>query len=216
MSRVFDISLPYSSDLPAWPGEPKPTIEYLEQIATGGVANVTKLTACVHFGTHMDAPMHFVEGAGGIDSIDLNALVGSAYVIDMRGVSAITSDDLDRADIPVNANRVLFRTDNSDLWNDLGHDFYEDFVAITPDGADWLVARGMIFVGIDYLSIETYHTKDFATHKKILGACIAVVEGLDLRGVAAGQYQLVCLPVKLAGRDGAPARAILIDEKVSE
>lgn len=216
MSRIIDISLPYASTLPAWPGEPKPMIEYLEKIADGGVANVTKLTACVHFGTHMDAPMHFVEGAGGIDTIDLNALVGTAYVVDMRGVLAITADDLERANIPADAKRVLFRTDNSELWNDLGHDFYEDFVAITPEGADWLVTRGMTFVGIDYLSIETYHTTDFQTHKKILGARIAVVEGLDLRNVAAGQYHLVCLPVKLAGRDGAPARAILIDEKVSE
>lgn len=215
MSQIIDISLPYSSELPAWPGEPKPTIEFLEQISKGGVANVTKLTACVHFGTHMDAPMHFVEGAGGVDGMDLNALVGLAYVVDMRGVKEITAKNLERANIPADVKRILFRTDNSDLWNDMGHDFYEDFVAITPDGADWLVARDMTFVGIDYLSIETYHTKDFATHKKILGAGIAVVEGLDLRNVGSGQYQLVCLPVKLAGRDGAPARAILIDEKES-
>lgn len=215
MSRIIDISLPYSEALPAWPGEPKPALEFLEQISEGGVANVTKLTACVHFGTHMDAPMHFVDGAGGIDGIDLNKLVGPACVVDMRGIKEITSIELKRAEIPADAKRILFRTDNSELWNDLGHEFYEDFVAITPDGASWLVDRGVVFVGIDYLSIETYHTTDFATHKTILGAGIAVVEGLDLRNVAPGEYQLVCLPVKLADRDGAPARAILIDEKES-
>lgn len=215
MSRIIDISLSYSPDLPAWPGEPKPDLEFLEQISGGGVANVTKLSACVHFGTHMDAPMHFVDGAGGVDGISLDKLVGPALVVDMRGVTEINADNLGAANIPDNTVRILFRTDNSDLWNNPGHDFYEDFVAITPDGAEWLVRNGVIFVGIDYLSIETYHTTDFATHKTILGAGIAVVEGLDLRNVDPGTYQLVCLPVKLADRDGAPARAILIDEKES-
>jgi len=215
MSRIIDISLPYSDALPAWPGEPKPAIEFLEQISEGGVANVTRMTACVHFGTHMDAPMHFVEGAGGIDGIDLNKLVGPAWVVDLQGISKITAGDLANSNIPEGTKRILFRTDNSELWNNPAHDFFEDFVAITPDGASWLVNRGVVFVGIDYLSIETYHTTDFATHKTILGAGVAVVEGLDLRHVNAGKYQLVCLPVKLVGRDGAPARAILIDEKES-
>lgn len=215
MSRIIDISLPYSAALPAWPGEPKPAIEFLEQISEGGVANVTKLSACVHFGTHMDAPMHFVEGAGGIDGIDLGKLVGPVWVADMRGISKITAEDLENSDIPEGTKRILFRTDNSELWNNPAHEFFEDFVAITPDGATWLVDHSVVFVGIDYLSIETYHTTDFKTHKTILGAGIAVVEGLDLRHVDAGEYQLVCLPVKLAGRDGAPARAILIDEKES-
>ena len=209
MRRYYDITLPFSPRLPAWPGEPKPVVERLLNIADGGVANVTRVDGCVHYGTHMDAPLHFIDGGNGIETMPVDVQIGPALVVHLPDADAITAGLLDAQDIPGSTERLLFKTRNSDLWNDLDHAFFEDFVAIAPDGAEWLVERGVRLAGIDYLSIETYHTEDFPTHKILLGADIAIAEGLDLRAVEPGLYEMACLPMKIVGADGAPARVVL-------
>lgn len=210
MTRTyFDVTLPYSEILPAWPGEPQPKITKLSDMAMGGAANVTHVSACVHFGTHVDAPVHFVPGRAGVDEIEPERMIGEAWVVDGRGYSQIDSAFLEQAEIPKGAEQVIFRTDNSALWDKLDHPFNPDFVAVTPDGAEWLVDAGVTMVGVDYLSVESFHTVNFDTHKILLGAGVFVVEGLDLRFVESGAYGFACLPMKIVGADGAPARVLL-------
>ena len=210
MSRTyFDITLPYSPRLPAWPGEPKPVIERLKNIGDGDHATVSRIDACVHYGTHLDAPMHFIHGQSGTETLPVDVLMGPTLVVAMPDADAVSSEHLEKQYIPDGTARILFKTRNSDLWNDLDHEFYKDFVAISPDGAQWLVDRGVKLVGVDYLSLETYHSTDFIVHKTILGAGIIAVEGLDLRNVAPGRYEMACLPMKIVDSDGAPARVVL-------
>ena len=209
MRTFYDITLPFSPRLPAWPGEPKPVVERLLSLNNGDVANVSRVDGCVHYGTHIDAPLHFIDGGNGIEAMPVDVQIGPALVVHLPDADAITADLLDAQDIPPATERLLFKTRNSDLWNDLEHEFFEDFVAVTADGARWLVDRGIKLAGIDYLSIETYHTKDFPAHKILLGAGMAIAEGLDLRAVEAGLYEMACLPMKVEGADGAPARVVL-------
>ena len=209
MRKFYDITLPFSPRLPAWPGGPKPVVERLLSLEDGGVANVSRIDSCVHYGTHMDAPLHFIDGANGIEAMPVDVQIGPALVVHLPDADAITADVLNAQDIPDGAERILFKTRNSDLWNDLDHEFFEDFVAVAPDGAEWLVERGIRLAGIDYLSIETYHTEDFPTHKILLGAGMAIAEGLDLRAEQPEIFEMTCLPIKVSGADGAPARAVL-------
>ena len=209
MRTYYDITLPFSDRLPPWPGEPKPVVERLLSLDRGDVANVSRVDSCVHYGTHMDAPLHFIDGGNGIEAMPVDGLIGPALVVHLPDADAITADLLDAQDIPGGTERILFKTRNSDLWNDLDHEFFEDFVAVLPDGAEWLVEHGIRLAGIDYLSIETYHTEEFPTHKILLGAGMAIAEGLDFRAVEPGVYEMACLPMKVAGSDGAPARVVL-------
>ncbi len=210
MSRTYyDVTLPYSPDLPAWPGESKPVIRRINDMDEGDGVNVSRIDACVHFGTHVDAPVHFIDGDRAAESLDVAVMVGPALVVEFPDAPAITADMLEGAGIPHDVDRILFKTRNSELWNNPAHDFFEDFAAIAADGAQWLVDRGVRLVGVDYLSIESFHTTDFAVHKTILGAGIVAVEGLDLRPVSGGVYEMACLPMKIVGADGAPARVVL-------
>lgn len=209
--RTYDISLTIHPDLPVWPGEPAVKLERIRQIETGDTANVTHLSMGAHVGTHVDAPYHFL-GADSmtIDQLPLNLLTGRAYVLHLPDeVDLITADILAAAEIPPRTRRLLFRTRNSNLWQNPHHAFQEDFVAISADGAKYLVDRSVKLVGIDYLSIAPY-TQSVETHETLLEAGIVVVEGLNLGEVSQGRYTLYCLPLKISGSDGAPARAILI------
>jgi arylformamidase len=208
--RYYDITLPYSAKLPAWPGEPKPIIKPHARIVDGDDANVTRIDAAVHYGTHMDAPVHFIEGATGIDAIPVDVLIGVTLVVELVDVDIITAPDLIHMELPQKLDRILFKTKNSDLWNNLEHEFYTDYVALSADAARFLVERGARLVGIDYLSVEPFEDNNgFATHKTLLGAGIILVEGLDLRAVTAGTYEIACLPMKTVNADGASARAVL-------
>jgi arylformamidase len=168
------------------------------------------LEISAHTGTHVDAPAHFVQGGAGVDTLDLNALVGLALVTEARDADALTADVLAELAIPLGTERVLFRTRNSNLWARGAQAFDEDFVAITEDGARWLVERGIRLVGVDYLSVAPF-SASIPTHQMLLRAGIVLLEGVNLSDVRPGMYQLVCLPLKIDGVDGAPARAILID-----
>jgi arylformamidase len=178
------------------------TLERVVSLANGGPANVSELCCGVHTGTHVDAPNHFIEGAGGVDTLDVDALVGPAHVVDMRtAVAVIDAAALSRIDLG-GAQRVLFVTRNSQLWNKPAFD--PDFVSIAPDAARLLSCSGVRLVGIDYLSVGSPET-----HRILLGAGVICLEGLDFRRTEPGWYQLFCGPLKLAGADGAPARVLL-------
>lgn len=209
MSRVLlDVSVPLQPGLvPLYPGDTELSLERVQALAGGDGVNVSKLGCSVHTGTHVDAPVHFIEGGGGIETVPLDALIGPVWVVDAEHLTRhIDAATLETLDIPADADRVLFRTRNSRLWDDPR--FTEDFIALTPDGARALVERGVRLVGIDYLSVAPYD-EPAPTHVALLGAGVAVVETLDLRAATPGPYHLTCLPVRLVGCDGAPARAVL-------
>lgn len=205
---IYDITLPIHPDLPVWPGDPAIELEQVASIAQGSNANVSRLACSVHIGTHVDAPRHFIDGAGSVDQLDLRVLVGRVHVLDCRGVEQITAQVLEEAGISSRARRILLKTDNSVHWHEGHSEFVEEFVALRPDAAQWIVAHGIQLVGIDYLSIAPYRESK-PTHQILLGAGVVIVEGLNLWSVPAGRYTLHCLPLHLVGSDGAPARVIL-------
>ena len=162
----------------------------------------------VHVGTHIDAPWHFIPGGKTVEELDLNKLVGNAYVVGFPGVTEISREMLEKTHIPDDISRLLLKTDNSKQWTEGNRKFKPDFVAITPDAAEWLVENDFVLVGIDYLSIQKFGDTSL-THEALLEAEIIIVEGLNLAHVDEGTYELYCLPLKLADADGAPARALL-------
>ncbi len=207
---IYDISITISPTLPTWPGDPALALEQIESMDKGASANVTRIGASVHLGTHVDAPHHFLNDGRTVESLPLSVLTGPCYVTQLPdGVDAITAEVLDRTEITSDMKRVLFGTRNSHLWAKGESQFQTDFVAITEDGAEWLVERGVQLVGVDYLSVAPYGDSA-PTHTVLLKAGVVIVEGLNLSQISRGFYDLYCLPLKIADSDGAPARAILI------
>jgi arylformamidase len=189
-------------------GDPPVRLDRLSAIAGGAVCNVSRLNAGVHSGTHIDAPVHFIDGAPGVEATPLDALIGAALVVDATELAGhLDAEAIVRLRIPADAERLLFKTSNSALWE--RETFVPDFHAITRDGAEALVTRGARLVGIDYLSVAPFGDPG-PTHLAFLRAGVVILEGLDLRDVPPGPCQLVCLPMLIEGADGAPARAILI------
>ena len=209
--RTYDISLTITPDLPTWPGDPKIVLERFSKIEEGASCNVTQISACVHSGTHVDAPYHFLGGqAKTVEQIPLSLLTGRTYVLHLPDeVDLITPEVLIRAGVPPRTRRLLFKTRNSAFWAREDNRFHEDFVAISPDGAKFIVDHGIRLVGVDYLSVAPFGESK-ATHEILLQAGVVVIEGLNLSQVSQGRYSLYCLPLKIGGADGAPARAILI------
>ena len=208
-SRIHDVTLTFSAALPLWPGDPEPRVERIRAIAAGDPCNVTRLEGSVHVGTHVDAPLHFIDHAGNVAGLDLDVLIGPARLVHLPGADAITAEMLDGLALPAGTTRLLLRTRNFELWNEPVHDFRPDFVALTPEAARWVVDRGIRLIGIDSLSVERLSEPGHATHQILLQAEVVIVEGLDLGGVAPGRYRLLCLPMKIGGADGAPARVVL-------
>lgn len=207
---IHDISLPISEAMVTWPGDPAVSISQPRHLDRGDNATVSMLELGAHTGTHVDAPAHFIRGGTGIDTLDLNILIGPALVVEEMNAPMLSAAVLQRLSIPADAERILFKTRNSELWAKGMKEFSRDFVGISEDGAGWLVDQGVKLVGIDYLSVAPYK-KSKETHEVLLGAGVIIIEGLDLHGIKPGQYQLVCLPLKIIGIEGAPARAVLID-----
>jgi arylformamidase len=205
---LHDISLAISADLPTWPGDPAIKIEKISQIDKGDLVNVTHLSAAMHIGTHVDAPDHFLNDGKTVEDIPLEYLVGPVLLVQVDTPQTITAADLADLEIPEGTERILFKTGNSEYWKTGERDFQEDFIALGPDAAETLVEMGMKVVGIDYLSVAAF-TNPVPTHKILLEAEILIIEGLDLSGVEPGEYQIYCLPMKIAGSDGAPARVLL-------
>lgn len=207
--RIYDISLAVSKEIPVWPGDPPVVLDQVASLDNGDQANVSRLESGVHVGTHIDAPRHFIPGGGGIDQIPLKSLIGRAYVVDLRKAKTIDAATLESARIPPRTRRLLFKTTNSDWWAKGEREFQKDFVAVEPSGAEWLVRKGVRLVGVDYLSVAPF-ADGVRTHQILLEAGVVVLEGVNLTKVAKGRYTIYCLPMKLLGSDGAPARAILV------
>jgi arylformamidase len=206
--KIFDVTVPIGGGTPIYAGDPPASVESAKRLAAGDSANVSKLAFGAHTGTHVDAPNHFIEGTRRVDQLDLNRLIGPSRVVRVSDdVQTIEPEHL--GDIE-GIERVLFKTKNSAFWNE--SEFHSDFAHLSPAAADALVANGVKLVGIDYLSIERFHSGDHAVHKAFLSKEIVILEGLDLRAVEPGDYELICLPLKYVGGegDGAPARAVLV------
>jgi arylformamidase len=202
--EILDVSIPIRTRMPIWPGNAGVAMRRVEAIADGAVANVSAIDLGAHTGTHVDAPNHFLEGEPGVDTVALEPLIGDAVVVDATAVQkTVDAAAVAALRVPAGTERVLLKTRNSQLWE--SDEFSDDFVALDQSGARALLDLGVRLVGIDYLSIG-----DPGAHRALLGARTAVVEGLDLRAVAPGAYRLVCLPLKLVGSDGGPARAVLL------
>jgi arylformamidase len=209
-SEYIDVSLNVSPTMLTWPSDPGVEVLPHSRIAEGKSANVSDVHLGSHTGTHIDPPLHFIAEGTPIDLVSLDALIGSAVVADMRHVERdIGHAELDALDLPPKVERILFKTRNSELWREESPAFPESYVALTADGADWMVENDIRLVGIDFLSIEHRGTPGHPTHMKLLGAGIVIVEGLNLLEVEPGNYHLTCLPLKLAGGDGGPSRAVL-------
>jgi len=206
MKNIIDISLPLSVSLPTWPKSPGFELLPVAMFEEDGY-NETMIRMGSHFGTHIDAPRHFLPNGLTVDQINLEDLIGQVYVAEVLNVKSISADTLELLSLPVGINRLLFKTLNSSLWSST-NEFCKDFVALTLDGVQWLVDFGIKLVGIDYLSIQRFHDSN-RTHEKLLGAGIIVLEGLNLAKVQQGYYELTCLPLPVVGAEGAPARVIL-------
>jgi arylformamidase len=201
---TYDVTVTLRSGMPTWDGEPGPVCRPLKQIgADGESARVSLLTLGTHLGTHVDAPAHFIPDGATVEALPLAALVGLCRVIDAGVGPLIEPADLEP--VARGARRLLLKTPSGSFWDEPA--FRRDFVALSPAAAAWLVRQGILLLGIDYLTIDPYDAD--AAHRILLGAGVVVLEGLDLRAVPPGEYDLAALPIKVAGADGAPARVVL-------
>jgi arylformamidase len=206
--KLVDVTIPIYDAMTVYRGNPPVRIRPVMTLRKDGV-NVSAVCLGSHTGTHVDAPSHFIKGAKGIDRVDLSRFIGPAWVVDLRRVKGgISAGDLAKARIPRGSRRVLLRTSNSQLWHP-ARAFRTDFVYLAPDGADWLVERGTQLVGIDYLSIEGYGVEGAPTHKRLLGAGVPILEGLDLFKIRPGTWQLAAFPLRIENGDAGLARAVL-------
>lgn len=205
--KIYDVTLPVSSAMPVWPGDLPVMLQRVASMERGDRANVTRLACSVHAGTHLDAPLHFIAGGTDVASLLLDALVGPATVIALPDAEAITAKMLEQLNLPPQASRLLFKTRNSERPRDR---FWEDFVALTLDAGEWVIQHGIRLVGLDDFSVERFGGSG-ELHRALLGAGVLIIEGLDLQDVPPGDYALYCLPMKLVGSDGAPARVILVE-----
>lgn len=208
MSRIYDVSVPIRSGGLVYPGNPGIEIALQQAVAQGAGANVSFIRFGSHTGTHADAARHFFDDGQTVDAIPLERLIGPALLLafpdDLRAVGAA---DLQKHDLKGH-KRVLLRTRNSALLSQ--KEFVPDYTYLAPDGAQYLVDKGVELVGIDYLSIEQFHSGHHKTHRTLLERSVVILEGLDLSVPAPGEYQLICLPLRIEGGDGAPSRAVLI------
>ena len=207
--KIYDVTVPLSENTPVYEGDPNVEIATANSMANGDAANVSRLCFGAHTATHVDAPAHFIEGAKRVHELALEKLIGKCRVIEIdKSMLAIEAKHIENLE---GVERVLFKTRNSNFWTDLSQGFRKDFTYIEPEAAKKLVGLGVKLVGIDYLSVEKFGAETFDTHITLLEKEVVIIEGLDLRAVSAGDYELICLPLKIIGGtgDGAPARAIL-------
>lgn len=206
--KIIDISMKLHEGMVTWPGDPEVRIDWVAKIGEKSDANISALSFGLHTGTHIDVPLHFVEGGWNMNDLDLNVLIGKVEVVAIPDdVTIITRDVLESINIGY-YERVIFKTSNSRFLGEGINQFQEDFVALGGCGADYLIEKGCQLVGIDYLSIAPYNNLK-TTHVTLLEAGVVILEGLDLSNAEAGIYELICLPLRMDGREGASARAVL-------
>ncbi len=205
--KWIDVSVPLTSGMAHWPGEPEPNFELISNMQTGAVANVTMCRMVAHTGTHMDAPRHFIADGVTVEAFPFEVAIGKARVIELPDLDAVTGKELEGKGIGA-GDRVLIKTRNSKLhWTTM--DFQENYVGLDSSAARFLVKAGVVLVGVDYLSVGLFHGDNPETHQTLLGAGVWIVEGLALDQVSAGVYDFICLPLRIDGCDGSPVRAIL-------
>lgn len=204
--HVYDITVPLSPSLVVYPGDAPIKITPASQLAKGDVVNTSHILMGSHSGTHLDVPRHFFAQGDTTDALDLATLIGPVRVMMVPSQNQITADTLRALDLTT-TQRILFKTRNSSLW--ARSEFQPDYVALTASAAYYLVEQGVKLVGIDYLSVDAYERSDYPVHRILLGAGILILEGLDLRAVMPGHYELIALPLRLQDGDGAPARVVL-------
>jgi arylformamidase len=206
---IYDISVTIDNKAHVWPGDPRVSIQTNHHPADNGshTVLVTTIRCGSHTGTHVDAPAHMLgPNARTLSDISFDQLIGSARVVEMTGRTSIGRSDIESQEWD-GVERILFKTENSSRWADA--EFYEDFVFLEPEAATLLVARGIRLVGIDYLSIDGYRSPKHPSHFALLSNSVVILEGLNLLNVPPGDYELIALPIKLGGADGAPVRAVL-------
>jgi arylformamidase len=204
--KLIDVSVPLDANLATYPGNTPFTLEPIKRIARGDSSNVSSLHMSAHAGTHVDAPRHYFDSAVGTDELPLEMLLGRVRVIEVTTRKGIGADELAGANLSEDV-RVLIKTSNSRLWG--SPEFHTDFVGVTESGAKFLLDHGIKVVGVDYLTVEEYKKPGAPAHHVLLGAGIIVIEGLNLREVDPGVYEMFCLPLRVVGSDGAPARVVL-------
>lgn len=203
---LIDASVSISEDMSVWPGDPRVQLERVSSIEDGAACNVTLASFTVHAGTHLDAPCHFIRDGFGVDAIALDVLIGRAYVLDLGDHhGAIHQADIDRAP---ECERLVLRTGNTRRGLMRSREFHTDYAHLAEDAAELIVRRSIRLVGIDYLSVEGFNAPSHAVHDILLGNEVIAVEGLDLTEVDEGWWKLICLPTKLKGSDGSPARVV--------
>jgi arylformamidase len=208
MPSIYDISLPVANGGVVYPGNPPIQIEPQQSIAKGAGANVSSICFGSHTGTHVDAPKHFFDDGAGVDALSLDVLMGPAMLICMDDdVMSVGAEQLRLHELKGHT-RILIKTRNSSFIR--GSEFVKDYTFLAPDGAEHLVSLGVKLVGVDYFSVEQFHSGHHRTHRTLLEHGVIIVEGLDLSGPPLGPYELRVLPLRLAGLDGAPARAVLV------
>jgi arylformamidase len=208
---IYDVSVALSADTPTYPGDPSISISQFLSLANGDPANVSVFYFGAHSGTHVDAPAHFIAGGGRVNSLPLETLIGSAQVVEVPPtVDTITAEFITKH-CNTGETRYLFKTRNSSFWENNATGFRSDYTSLEPEAARELARMGVKLVGIDYLSIEKFGAETFETHHTLLSQGIVIVEGLDLRQISSGVYELICLPLRISGGsgDGAPARVVL-------
>ena len=208
---IYDVTVPIFNELPTWPGDPAVNLTNWRSLSSGDSASVSMLHFGAHTATHVDAPAHFIEGAGKIESLDLEVLIGEAEVIEVPEDIHAIDEEFVLAHCSPDAERILFKTRNSAFWSEPELQFHEDFTYLDLQAAETLVKRGMKLVGIDYLSIEKFNSPKHETHLALLSHGVVILEGLNLSDVPPGRYELICLPLRLRSSlgDGAPARVVL-------
>ncbi len=210
MSRLIDVTVPIVEEMPVWPGQNPTRIERHRRIEDGFPANVSRITLSCHAGTHIDAPFHSLADGHGVERWPLETLIGRCYVADVGGAATVTPRVLDSAGIPKGVDRLLIKSHNSAFFAETPPSFHEDFTALDDSGAQWVATRGVKLLGIDYLSVELFaNPVRHSTHRILLGAGVLLLESIDLSAVDAGFYDLICMPLKIPGADGAPARVAL-------
>jgi arylformamidase len=204
--KFIDVSVPLDGNLASYPGNTPFSLEAVKRIAKGDSSNVSSLHMSAHAGTHVDAPRHFFDNGLGVDALPLEMLIGRARVIEVTSRRGIGANELTGADLSEEV-RVLIKTHNSKLWG--SPEFHRDYVGVTEAGAKHLVDHGIKLVGVDYLSVEEFKKPGAPAHRVLLGGGTIVIEGLNLRDVEPGVYEMFCLPLRVVGADGAPARVVL-------
>ena len=205
---IYDVTLPISNTMPVWPGDPAVQLTLKSHISSDKTHTVrlTSIEMGSHTGTHMDAPFHMIEGGKRLNDFAIDVFAGPATVLEIPSVRSVGRAELEKLKWN-NVERVLLKTENSKHWRD--GKFFEEFVYLEPDGAQFLVDRGARLVGIDYLSIDKFGSESHPSHFVLLKKDIVIVEGLNLNAVPAGDYTMFALPLNLQDSDGAPARVIL-------